>query len=134
MRTINEIILHCTDTAATVKPATIKRYHFEVMGWRDCGYHYLIDNKGEIHSMRPIELVGAHCMGHNKNTVGVAYIGRHINAKQLQGIVSVCRALVRDYGIKKITRHCDYNKHKTCPNLTSEEYQTIKLKVYETTD
>jgi len=127
MRAINEIILHCTDTAATAKPESIRRNHIEVRGWRDCGYHYLIDNKGKCHKMRPLELVGAHCLGHNRGTVGVAYIGKHINAKQIQGVIDTCRMLKFGYGfgITKITRHCDYDKHKTCPNLTAQEYQTI---------
>ena len=87
MREINEIIIHCSDTqeGCDVTAADIRRWHMTPVekggrGWRDIGYHYVIDLDGTIEAGRPVERVGAHCIGrngedHNSKSIGICYIG-----------------------------------------------------------
>ena len=88
MRTINEIIVHCTATEAgqDFKAADIKRWHTATPpkgnGWKDIGYHYVVDLDGTIEAGRPIDQVGAHCKNHNNNTIGVVYVGGLRNGKK----------------------------------------------------
>ena len=35
----------------------------------------MIYRDGSIHEGRPIEQIGAHCTGHNANSIGICYIG-----------------------------------------------------------
>ena len=76
MRTIKEIIIHCSATPAgrnfTVED--IDRWHHE-KGWDGCGYHYVIHLDGSVHVGRAVSKQGAHCVGHNKNSIGICYIG-----------------------------------------------------------
>ena len=44
-------------------------------GWSDIGYHYVIRLDGELETGRPIDKVGAHVKGHNKDSIGICYIG-----------------------------------------------------------
>lgn len=76
MRTISKIIIHCTATIAglSLTVADIDRYH-RSLGWAGIGYHYVIYLDGSIHPGRPLERQGAHCAGHNANSIGIAYIG-----------------------------------------------------------
>lgn len=76
MRKITEIIIHCTATkeGQNFTVEDIRRWHRE-RGFNDCGYHYVIRLDGSIEQGRPIETVGAHCMGHNSSSVGIAYVG-----------------------------------------------------------
>ncbi|MDE7458789.1 MAG: N-acetylmuramoyl-L-alanine amidase, partial [Muribaculaceae bacterium] len=39
------------------------------------GYHYLIALDGTIEQGRALDLIGAHCLGHNDRSIGVAYVG-----------------------------------------------------------
>ena len=39
------------------------------------GYHYVVLLDGTIQAGRPIERQGAHCVGHNANSIGICYIG-----------------------------------------------------------
>ena len=39
------------------------------------GYHFYIRKDGFIWSTRPLEMVGAHCLGYNRESVGIAYEG-----------------------------------------------------------
>jgi N-acetylmuramoyl-L-alanine amidase len=76
MRKINEIIVHCAATregrAFTVEDIT--RWH-KARGFATIGYHYVIYRDGSIHKGRPLEQIGAHCVGHNKHSIGICYIG-----------------------------------------------------------
>ena len=87
MRTINEIIIHCSDTqeGCDVKAKDIRQWHTTPKekggrGWSDIGYHYVVDLNGTIELGRPVERVGAHCIGrdgsdHNSHSIGICYIG-----------------------------------------------------------
>ena len=76
MRTINEIIVHCTATAEgkdyTVEDIT--RWH-KARGFKTIGYHYVIYRDGTVHAGRPENEIGAHCQGHNAKSIGVCYVG-----------------------------------------------------------
>ncbi|OEJ95991.1 N-acetylmuramoyl-L-alanine amidase [Streptomyces thermolilacinus SPC6] len=57
----------------------IYRYHVQSMGWRDLGYNFAVDKCGTIYEGRaggvakPVQ--GAHTLGFNANTTGIAVIG-----------------------------------------------------------
>lgn len=76
MRKIDKFIIHCSATKEgrdyTVKD--IDRWHRE-KGYASIGYHYIIYRDGSVHEGRPLAQVGAHCVGHNIDSVGICYIG-----------------------------------------------------------
>lgn len=76
MRKITEIIIHCTATPAgrPVSVAEINLWHRQ-RGFRSIGYHYLIALDGTVLEGRPVDEIGAHCLGHNANSIGIAYVG-----------------------------------------------------------
>ncbi|MFI5680889.1 peptidoglycan recognition protein family protein [Streptomyces cellulosae] len=57
----------------------IYRYHVKSMGWRDIGYNFLVDKCGNIYEGRaggvakPVR--GAHTLGLNTNSMGIAVLG-----------------------------------------------------------
>ena len=76
MRRINYIIIHCTATREG-QPFTlddVECWHRQ-RGWRQCGYHYVIRLDGTIEKGRAEEDIGAHCKGHNHDSIGVCYVG-----------------------------------------------------------
>ena len=76
MRTINEIIIHCSATKEgnKISAATIDKWHKD-RGWRCIGYHYVVRIDGSIEYGRPVQDIGAHVKGRNKHSIGVCYIG-----------------------------------------------------------
>lgn len=76
MRTINEIIIHCSATpeGKDFSVADIDRWHRQ-QGWQGIGYHYVVYRDGSVHNGRPEARQGAHCLGHNEHSIGVCYIG-----------------------------------------------------------
>lgn len=76
MRTINEIILHCSATRAgqNFKAQDIDRWH-RARGFQGIGYHFVIDLDGTVERGRALEKAGAHCLNHNAHSIGICYIG-----------------------------------------------------------
>nr|WP_234022448.1 peptidoglycan recognition protein [Streptomyces ipomoeae] len=58
---------------------SIYRYHVVSSGWRDIGYNFLIDKCGNIYEGRAggvaKPVMGAHTLGFNKNSMGIAVLG-----------------------------------------------------------
>lgn len=75
-RKITEIIVHCTATPEgkdyTIKDITA--WHKQ-RGFSTIGYHYVVYRDGSVHNGRDVNIVGAHCTGHNAHSIGVCYVG-----------------------------------------------------------
>ncbi|MFJ6012597.1 peptidoglycan recognition protein [Streptomyces sp. NPDC092952] len=57
----------------------IYRYHVKSSGWRDIGYNFAVDKCGNIYEGRAggvtKAVLGAHTLGFNSNTMGIAVLG-----------------------------------------------------------
>ena len=135
-RTITEIIVHCTATpeGKDYTVDDIRRWHKE-QGWSDIGYHYVIYRDGSIHEGRDVKYSGAHCTGHNANSIGVVYIGgvskdgktaKDTRTKaQKRALLQVMRTLRAAYPSARIYGHRDFAK-KACPSFDAkEEYKSV---------
>ena len=76
MRTITHLIIHCTATRAD-RPLTVDalRAAHRSRGFRDVGYHFYVRRDGTVHQTRPLAQVGAHALGFNAHSLGLAYEG-----------------------------------------------------------
>lgn len=87
MRPISEIIVHCTATQpawmegqpTATKVAEVRKWHVQDRGWKDIGYHYLIDRDGTVAEGRPLDQVGAHTQGHNTGSVSIRHAPHFIH-------------------------------------------------------
>ncbi|MFF0017269.1 peptidoglycan recognition protein [Streptomyces sp. NPDC005374] len=73
----------CTQVPSLIRG--IYRYHVESMGWRDIGYNFLVDKCGNIYEGRAggvaKPVLGAHTLGFNTNSVGIAVLGSYGSTK-----------------------------------------------------
>ena len=125
MRTITLIIVHCSANKAgsALRLADINRYH-RSLGWKGCGYHYVIPTDGTIETGRNEIEVGAHCKNHNRHSIGVCYIGGlSVDGKpadtrtdaQRTSLRKLLEQLHRRYPDALIVGHRDLEPQKTCP-------------------
>lgn len=60
---------------------SIYRYHVKSSGWRDFGYNFAVDKCGNIYEGRAggvtKAVLGAHTLGFNSNTMGIAVLGSY---------------------------------------------------------
>lgn len=135
-RRINEIIVHCTATpeGRDYTVADIRAMH-KAQGWVDIGYHYLIYRDGSIHEGRNVDLVGAHCQGHNAQSIGVCYVGGVARdgktpkdtrtQAQKDALVHLLMQLVCLYPDATIRGHRDFAA-KACPSFdATKEYKNL---------
>lgn len=135
-RNIKEIIVHCSATpeGKDFTVADIKRWHLQ-RGFSDIGYHYVIYRDGSIHTGRDESIIGAHCTGHNTNSIGVCYIGGCVsNGKtpkdtrteaQKVSLLRLLRELKKKYPEAKVYPHYKFAA-KACPSFNAEEeYKNI---------
>jgi N-acetylmuramoyl-L-alanine amidase len=85
-------------------------------GFNDIGYHFYIDQKGEVHEGRPLTRDGAHVQGHNKGTIGICCeggIGENgkptdtMNGIQKTAVEGLLQALKKGNPNMKVTGHRD---------------------------
>ncbi|QXE36559.1 peptidoglycan recognition protein [Streptomyces sp. GMY02] len=73
----------CRQSASVLR--AIYRYHVTSSGWRDFGYNFAVDKCGTIYEGRAggiaKPVLGAHTLGFNKNTVGIAVLGTYNGTK-----------------------------------------------------
>ena len=138
MRLINKIILHCSATEDTPSKSydAIKRYHTVDLGWKDIGYHYILEYvKGEVqvYNGRPIETVGAHCKGQNTNSIGICIVGNFDKTEPTKAMYHKLAGLLMellieyDLDITDIFPHYRFSKEKTCPG---RKFNLIELVNY----
>ena len=136
MRTINEIIVHCTATpeGRSYTVADIDHWHRQ-RGFDSIGYHYVVYLDGSIHAGRAEEKIGAHCTGHNRNSIGVCYVGGLSadgktpkdtrTAAQKTALLALLKMLKKKYKGASIHGHRDFAV-KACPSFNAtQEYKGI---------
>jgi len=140
MRSINEIIVHCAATREgrdfTVEDIT--RWH-KARGFATIGYHYVIYRDGSIHEGRPLEQIGAHCVGHNKHSIGICYIGGCASdgktpkdtrtPEQKEALLALLRLLKARFPNATIHGHREFAA-KACPSFDAfREYKQLALAI-----
>ncbi|KAF2881225.1 hypothetical protein ILUMI_24949 [Ignelater luminosus] len=80
------IIHHTVSPSCTTKDScselvrNIQNYHMEPsLDFGDIGYNFLIGGDGKVYEGRGWHKEGAHTIGYNKNSIGIAFIGTFTN-------------------------------------------------------
>ena len=135
MRPIKEIIVHCSatdpkwmaDKPTHAKVNEIRKWHVRDRGWRDIGYHQIIDRNGTASPGRPIVQAGAHVVGHNADTIGICLLGGlgsnekdqfedNFTPAQDKALRDMIAHYQRKYGPLKVSGHNQYAA-KACPGF-----------------
>jgi N-acetylmuramoyl-L-alanine amidase len=151
MRQINEIFIHCSATqpkwmaanSCQQKVEEIRRWHKD-KGWSDIGYHLVVDRQGDVCAGRPVERVGAHAKGHNKNSIGICLIGgfgsdaddkfeEHYTDLQRKALDNLIKDLTDRHSNAKIRGHNEIS-FKACPGFRVKEYLDGQSKAKENTE
>lgn len=75
MRKINRIVLHCTSGWNTQTTQSIKDYWKNTLGWKQVGYHKIINNDGSIENLAPLSVITNGVAGYNSDSVHICYKG-----------------------------------------------------------
>ena len=147
-RKINLIVVHCS-ASLFGSARMIAEWHRE-RGWRDIGYHYVINNgyshaeaeympllDGALEAGRLVEEQGAHVEGRNQDSLGVCLIGDPSRPKggrwpftrpQLETLRQTLTFHLRERGLKPeaIRGHCELDPKKPlCPGINMDHVRAM---------
>ena len=140
MRVITLVIIHCSAVTPdqTSSAAQIDSWHRKDRHYKfGIGYHYVIRRNGDIEPGRLEWMVGAHCLNHNKYSIGVCYEGG-LDARgqpadtrtdeQKAAMRKLLERLHRDYPKAVIVGHHDLDPMKDCPCIANvaREYADLQ--------
>ena len=122
-----EIIIHHSwteDNQELSDTEAIRRYHTEHNGWRDIGYHFIIEYiNGEpiVKLGRDLNTTGAHTKGRNDKGIGICIVGKYddkyFSQDTMELLKKLCLVLMQEYpiGLRNIKPHSYYATYKSCP-------------------
>jgi hypothetical protein len=132
---VTEIIMHCADTrpewmsgrSLLEKVAEIRRWHVQERGWRDIGYHWIIDRDGTVVPGRRETEIGAHVESHNRGTLGICLLGgygasadnpfaKNFTAAQAEAAKQLIAEIKGRTTIRLVSGHNDYAA-RACPGF-----------------
>lgn len=126
MRMMTLIIIHCSAVGPRQESGVreIDRWHRQ-RGWKNgCGYHYVVRRDGTVETGRPLEMVGAHCLNHNRHSIGICYeggldgFGQPADTRtpaQRTALRELLEQLHGQFPNAIITGHNVFNPQKACP-------------------
>jgi N-acetyl-anhydromuramyl-L-alanine amidase AmpD len=127
------IVHHSATNRDTTTFEAVRKYHIEVRGFWDIGYHYFIDGKGVVYPGRPENYVGAHCKtpppSMNFMSLGICLAGDFTvetpSNEQLISLKNLLSRLMEKYKIpvKNVLGHCEVPLASTlCPGKNLLEW------------
>lgn len=144
MRVITLIIVHCSAVRPYQNSSAkdIDKWHKNKVThgihWKGIGYHYVVRRDGTIENGRPLWEPGAHCVGHNKHSIGICYEGGLDNEgvekdtrtpAQVKTLRSLIEELHAQFPKALIVGHHDLNPDKPCPCFdVGAEYKDLQPK------
>ena len=140
---IKEIIIHCSATheGQEFHAADIDRWH-KAKGWNGIGYNYVITLDGKVEKGRPEGAVGAHTPGHNRDSIGICYIGglerNNKKAKdtrtfeQEQALYKLCCEIIARHPQARLSGHNQW-AYKDCPCFDVPKWAAFRGLPYDST-
>lgn len=132
---VTEVVVHCSATGASWyagrkssdKVSEIRRWHVVDRGWKDIGYHWLIDTDGTVLPGRPETVIGAGVEGHNRGVLHICLIGgagsaatdafeKNFTAHQSAALRKVLASIQLRTPIRRISGHNEHAE-KACPGF-----------------
>ena len=128
---VQYLVIHCTATnpRQRLTPQMLELQH-KAQGWETAGYHYYITTSGKCWQFRELNQQGAHVLGYNDKSIGIAYEGGcdgllapkdTLNADQEAALVALVLQLKDQFPDAQIVGHNDLNPKKACPSFNVRE-------------
>ena len=146
MRKITRIFVHCS---AGFGGVPVMRQHWKSMGWKNDGYHVVIDTDGHINYLNNYNVVTNGVVKYNANSIHVCYVGGVLRGslkasdtrtpEQKESLLKVLKELKECFPDAQILGHRDISPDmngdgiiqsfewiKECPSFDAiEEYKHI---------
>lgn len=129
MRDINNIVFHCTGTSQNTTIESILNYWKERLGWKNPGYHIIIEPCGKPTQLHPFSKPSNGARGHNSDSIHISYIGgKDKDDRTPEQIITQKAIALTLHGIfpnAEIKGHRDFKGvSKSCPRFDAKTLLT----------
>jgi hypothetical protein len=116
------VVHHTAHSGETMETMIdVQALHMDRNGWADIGYHFGIDQDGNIYEGRDIQVRGASVSGYNTGLIGVALMGNFEielpSEAQMIALTSLGLWLAQKYRLSHLAGHQDFNASTACPGV-----------------
>jgi N-acetylmuramoyl-L-alanine amidase len=141
MRKIDYIVIHCTATPQTTTIQSIRNHWKNVLGWKNVGYHFIIEASGGVTKLSDIANPTNGVAGYNTKSIHISYIGGvdkqgkpvdNRTEAQKVALIETIKKVRNEVALKQrtfpiIQGHTDFQGvSKACPCFDAkEEYKDI---------
>lgn len=139
MRNIKYIVVHCSAGSQRSSAQDVITYHTKTLGWKVCGYHYIIEPDGNVVNSVNEAYNSNGVKGRNSECINVCYIGGVDTSKsglppidnrteaQKRSLRTLLADIHRRYPAAQILGHRDFPEvRKACPCFDArEEYSDL---------
>ena len=133
MRKIERIVVHCTDSSPYAPVQNIKN-EFKLKGWKNPGYHFLVDITGCVFQLLSTDEIANGVKGYNQTAIHVCYIGGYYNNRrydtrtpaQRDALNTLIDKLLRQHPEAQLMGHRDLSPDAN-GNGSIEESEWVKL-------
>ena len=125
------IVIHSTMTppSRTTTLKTVDEWHRKE-GWLEVGYHFFIQTDGTLEFGRHPETVGAHCKGHNHDSMSICMVGGkdasgnavdNFSKEQKETLKSIVSSLTKAYPGATVVGHNELEE-TDCPSFNVKDF------------
>jgi N-acetyl-anhydromuramyl-L-alanine amidase AmpD len=129
---VDYLVVHCAATPPTldIGAAEIDQWHRKE-GWLKIGYHYVIRRNGQIEKGRADTEIGAHCLGYNRNSLGICMVGgvdaknraeNNFTPEQFNTLRELLGKLFVEYPSAQLRGHRELNPGRDCPSFDVRDW------------
>jgi len=131
-RKISKVIIHHSASPVDTTVEQIDEWH-KARGWSGIGYHWVLLEDGTWAKGRPENKTGAHCKGHNKDSIGICITGNfekyHCNPVRYGQLLDLIGNVLHRHGLRwnDVYLHGDLG-NTACPGkfLRTQLFHSIK--------
>lgn len=135
MREIIYLVVHCTAGSQKETNAQLIK-GFRARGWKNNGYHYVIDADGTVHNITNVEQIANGVAGHNSKSIHISYkggvdtkTGKAVDNRtdaQKEALITLLKQLRLKYPKAKIKGHRDFSPD-TNKNGKVDKWEWVKV-------
>ncbi|XP_077538068.1 uncharacterized protein LOC144150119 [Haemaphysalis longicornis] len=120
---------NCFDAATCAdRMKSYQNYHMDGRQWWDIGYNFVIGGDGRVYEGRGFGVEGAHTLGHNTDSLGIAFTGDYRHTRPSDKMLAAAQRLI-ECGVRQGYISPDYELHGHRDARCSESPGTILYEI-----
>jgi len=90
------ILFYLNQDGCSYRARFIQAYNMDTLNWGQVGYNFMIGGDGRVYEGRGWDYIGAHTLGSNSISIGIAFIGNFNQMEATKEQLNACLLLLEE--------------------------------------